>query len=212
MQDHIIEHIRPYRVSKTWQIQIAASRCLLELEFQCKGIDAALQLFINYLNDETSLRGFCFFGSLPCDSPVAHIMFAFYIRCPYYKLILVASHRTSILNLLIFIYAGQTKLGVCALRISQMIRRSDGDNYLKSDTLIALLRLLESPLAFNNVTLRHYIFCILQVLANRCVDLHFVCYNYLNSDALTWIMFYSYCCWHGVNLFILAGYMNPIRI
>lgn len=75
MQDHIIEHIRPYRVSKTWQIRIAASRCLLELEFQCKGIDAALQLFLNYLNDETSLRGFCFFGSLPCDSPVTHILF-----------------------------------------------------------------------------------------------------------------------------------------
>lgn len=60
IQDHVIELIKPYRVSKTWQIQVAASKALLELEFQCKGIDAALTLLIKYLNDETSLRGFLF--------------------------------------------------------------------------------------------------------------------------------------------------------
>ncbi|KAH6806140.1 TBP-associated factor 2 [Perilla frutescens var. frutescens] len=121
--DHVIELIKPYRVSKTWQIRVAASRGLVELEFQCKGIDEALKMFIEYLNDETSLRG-------------------------------------------------QTKLGVCALRISQMTSQSNSDHDVKSDTLVALLRLLESPLAFNNIILRHYIFCILQVLAKRTPTLY----------------------------------------
>ncbi|PIN24631.1 TATA binding protein associated factor [Handroanthus impetiginosus] len=121
--DHVVELVRPYRASKTWQIRVAASRALLELEYQCKGMDAALTLFIKYLNDETSLRG-------------------------------------------------QIKLGVCALRVSQMTSQSDCDNDVRSDTLVALLRLLESPLAFNNVTLRHYIFCILQVLAGRSPTLY----------------------------------------
>ncbi|KAI3471792.1 hypothetical protein Pfo_028445 [Paulownia fortunei] len=103
--------------------RVAANRALVELEFQCKGTDAALTLFIRYLNDDISLRG-------------------------------------------------QTKLGVCALRLSQMTSRSDCDNVVKSDTLVALLRLLESPLAFNNVILRHYIFCILQVLARRAPTLY----------------------------------------
>ncbi|KAK6139895.1 hypothetical protein DH2020_026372 [Rehmannia glutinosa] len=121
--DRIIELIKPYRTSKTWQIRVAASRALLELEFQCKGTDAALILFIRYLNNESSLRG-------------------------------------------------QTKLCVCALRLSQMTSQSDCDNDVKSDTLVTLLRLLESPLAFNNVILRHYIFCILQVLARRVPTLY----------------------------------------
>lgn len=121
--DNLIEIIRLYRVSKTCQIRVAASRALLELESQCKGTDAALKLFIRYLNDETSLRG-------------------------------------------------QAKLGICALRLSQMTTQPDCGNDVNSDTLVALLRLLESPLAFNNITLRHYIFCILQVLAGRAPTLY----------------------------------------
>ncbi|GER29049.1 transcription initiation factor TFIID subunit 2 [Striga asiatica] len=66
----------------------------------------------------------------------------------------------------------QTKLGICALRLSQMSNQSDCDSEVTSDTLVTLLRLLESPLAFNNVTLRHYIFCILQVLARRSPTLY----------------------------------------
>ncbi|XP_011094291.1 transcription initiation factor TFIID subunit 2 isoform X1 [Sesamum indicum] len=121
--DSVIELIEPYRMSKMWQIRVAASRALLELEFQCKGTDAALTMFIRYLSEESSLRG-------------------------------------------------QSKLGVCALRLAQMTSRSDCDNDVKSDTLVALLRLLESPLAFNNVILRHHIFCILQVLAGRAPTLY----------------------------------------
>lgn len=78
----------------------------------------------------------------------------------------------SILNLLILFFTGQTKLGICALRISQMSSQSNGDKGVKSDTLVALLRLLESPLAFNNTMLRHYVFCILHVLAKRWSNLH----------------------------------------
>ncbi|KAG8376748.1 hypothetical protein BUALT_Bualt09G0096000 [Buddleja alternifolia] len=121
--DRIVELIKPYRASKMWQIRVGATRALLELEFQCKGIDAALTLFIKYLSDEPSLRG-------------------------------------------------QTKLSMCALRLSQMTSQSGFDNDVKTDTLVALLRLLESSVAFNNVILRHYIFCILQVLAGRASTLY----------------------------------------
>ncbi|KAL3628261.1 hypothetical protein CASFOL_027307 [Castilleja foliolosa] len=54
--DRAIELIKPYLMSTTFQIRVAASRALLELEFQCKGTDAALTLFTRYLNNETSLR------------------------------------------------------------------------------------------------------------------------------------------------------------
>ncbi|KAL6559167.1 hypothetical protein OROHE_006536 [Orobanche hederae] len=130
--DRVIELIKPYLMSKTWRIRVAASKALLELESHCKGIDGALTLFINYLNNETSLRG-------------------------------------------------QTKLGVCALRLSQMSNRLDCGSDVKSETLVTLLRLLESPLAFNNVSLRHYIYCILQVLAKRCLS--FTSAKDLNSEA-----------------------------
>ncbi|XP_073144552.1 transcription initiation factor TFIID subunit 2 isoform X2 [Henckelia pumila] len=121
--DRVIEFIKPYWASKTWQIQVDAGRALLELEFQCHGIDAALILFIRYVNDEKSLRG-------------------------------------------------QVKLAVCALRLCQMTGQSDCDKDVKSETLVAFLRLLESPVAFNNIILRHYIFCILQVLAGRAPTLY----------------------------------------
>lgn len=68
---------------------------------------------------------------------------------------------------------GQVKLGVHALRLCQMRSGSNSDTDVKSETLVALLRLLESPMSFNNVILRHYLFCILQVLAGRYFFLHF---------------------------------------
>ncbi|KAM7475389.1 hypothetical protein LguiB_022632 [Lonicera macranthoides] len=62
---------------------------------------------------------------------------------------------------------GQMKLGVHAVRLCQVRGGSDPESDVKSETLVELLRLLESPVAFNNVTLRHNLFCILQVLAGR---------------------------------------------
>ncbi|XAR63884.1 hypothetical protein NMG60_11024024 [Bertholletia excelsa] len=116
--DRVIDLIRPFRDFKImWQVRIEASKALLDLEFHSKGIDAALTLFIKYLEEEPSLRG-------------------------------------------------QVKMGVHVTRLCQIRSRSDPDE-IKSETLVSLLRLLESPFAFNNVILRHYLFCILQVLAGR---------------------------------------------
>ncbi|XP_024961367.1 transcription initiation factor TFIID subunit 2 isoform X5 [Cynara cardunculus var. scolymus] len=123
--DRIIDLIKPFCSSKTqWQVRIEAFRALLDLEYHCKGIDAALILFVRYLEEEPSLRG-------------------------------------------------QVKLGVHAMRLCQVSGGSDDDHGVVRETLVALLRLLESPAAFNNVTLRHYLFCILQVLAGRLQLLYF---------------------------------------
>ncbi|KAL6994920.1 hypothetical protein U1Q18_005056 [Sarracenia purpurea var. burkii] len=122
--DRVIELIKPFRDFKTmWQVRIEASKALLDLDFHCKGINAALKLFINYLEEEPSLRG-------------------------------------------------QAKLGVHATRLCQIRSGSDLVDDVQSETLVCLLRLLESPMAFNNVVLRHYLFCILQVLAGRPPTLH----------------------------------------
>ncbi|GKE61368.1 hypothetical protein Tco_1511735 [Tanacetum coccineum] len=53
------------------------------------------------------------------------------------------------------------------MRLCQISGESDDEHCVMCETLVALLRLLKSPAAFNNVTLRHYLFCILQVLAGR---------------------------------------------
>ncbi|KAK3032923.1 hypothetical protein RJ639_036504 [Escallonia herrerae] len=117
--DRVLDLIKPFRGNKSpWQVHIEATKALLDLEFYSKGIDAALMLFIKYLEEELSLRG-------------------------------------------------QVKLGVHSLRLCQIRGGSGSDHDVKSETLVALLRLLESPLAFNNVILRHYLFCIMQVLARR---------------------------------------------
>ncbi|KAL8140263.1 hypothetical protein V2J09_006284 [Rumex salicifolius] len=62
---------------------------------------------------------------------------------------------------------GQVKLAVHMCRLCQ-IRADYGHNdEINSQTLVALLRLLESYAAFCNVFLRHHLFCTLQVLAGR---------------------------------------------
>ncbi|XP_017649919.1 transcription initiation factor TFIID subunit 2 isoform X2 [Gossypium arboreum] len=122
--DHVFELIKPFRDSKTiWQVRIEASRALLDLEHHCNGINAALLLFIKYIEEEPSLRG-------------------------------------------------QVKLGVHAMRLCQIQGGSISSEDIKATTLVALLHLLESRIAFNNVFLRHYLFCILQVLAGRSPTLY----------------------------------------
>ncbi|XP_062116921.1 transcription initiation factor TFIID subunit 2 isoform X3 [Humulus lupulus] len=116
--DRIVDLLKPFRDSKAiWQVRIEASRALLDLEFHCGGIDAALSLFIKYLEEEPSLRG-------------------------------------------------QVKLGVHAMRLCQ-IRVGSNSNDIRSDTLVNLLHLLEGRIAFNNIFLRHHLFCILQILGGR---------------------------------------------
>ncbi|XP_010265284.1 PREDICTED: transcription initiation factor TFIID subunit 2 isoform X2 [Nelumbo nucifera] len=56
--DGVFQLIKPFRSSETqWQVRIEASRALLDIEFQSKGIDAALSLFVKYLEEEVSYRG-----------------------------------------------------------------------------------------------------------------------------------------------------------
>ncbi|KAB1201210.1 Transcription initiation factor TFIID subunit 2 [Morella rubra] len=62
---------------------------------------------------------------------------------------------------------GQVKLAVHAMRLCQISSGSDSIDTLKSDMLVSLLRLLDGHIAFNNVFLRHHLFCIIQILAGR---------------------------------------------
>lgn len=60
---------------------------------------------------------------------------------------------------------GQVKLAVHTMRLCQIRGGSESD--IKRESLVALLGLLDSYMAFNNVFLRHHLFCILQILAGR---------------------------------------------
>lgn len=74
--------------------------------------------------------------------------------------------------------SGQAKLGIHMIRLSQISAGSGSSDDPKSQTLVALLRLLESRVAFLNVFLRHHLFCILQVLSGRLVDWHLFLFKY----------------------------------
>lgn len=53
------ELIKPFLDLKTmWQVRIEARKSLLDFEFHSKGIDAGLLLFMKYLEEELSLRGY----------------------------------------------------------------------------------------------------------------------------------------------------------
>lgn len=103
---------------------------------------------------------------------------------------------------------GQVKLGVHALRLCQMRSGSNSDTDVKSETLVALLRLLESPMSFNNVILRHYLFCILQVLAGRYFFLHFSV-NVILSQRKT--MEYAVDFWFGYFWGQIVLHVHVIR-
>ncbi|KAM6569313.1 hypothetical protein CsatB_017298 [Cannabis sativa] len=117
--DRIVDLLKPYRDLKAiWPVRIEASRALLDLEFHCGGIDAALSLFIKYIEEEPSLRG-------------------------------------------------QEKLGVHAMRLCQIRVGSNSNDDVRSHTLVNMLHLLEGRISFNNIFLRHHLFCILQILGGR---------------------------------------------
>jgi len=63
--------------------------------------------------------------------------------------------------------AGQLKLATHVMRLCQMRDGLNSDEEITSQTLVSMLNLLEGRTAFNNVFLRHYLFCILQILARR---------------------------------------------
>ncbi|XP_021849855.1 transcription initiation factor TFIID subunit 2 isoform X2 [Spinacia oleracea] len=133
--DSILELIKPFQDCKAiWQVRIEARRALLDIEFYSKGIDAALLLFIKFLEEESSLRG-------------------------------------------------QAKLGIHIIRLSQISAGSGSSDDVRSQTLVALLRLLESRIAFRNVFLRHHLFCILQVLSGRRPTLYVVPRDHMRQTA-----------------------------
>ncbi|XP_019093344.1 PREDICTED: transcription initiation factor TFIID subunit 2, partial [Camelina sativa] len=56
--EHICKLIEPFRNSDTiLQVRVEASRALLDIEYQSKGISSALLLFKKYVVEESSLRG-----------------------------------------------------------------------------------------------------------------------------------------------------------
>nr|CAD1826469.1 unnamed protein product [Ananas comosus var. bracteatus] len=62
---------------------------------------------------------------------------------------------------------GETKLATHVMRLCQLNNESHSGSQVSCSTLVALLRLLASRKAFNNVFLRHHVFCILQIFAGR---------------------------------------------
>ncbi|VAI32348.1 unnamed protein product [Triticum turgidum subsp. durum] len=67
---------------------------------------------------------------------------------------------------------GATKLAVHVLRICQANIESNVTDQIKLPTLFGLLHLLSSKKAYNNVLLRHNVFCILQIAAGRSPTLY----------------------------------------
>ncbi|CAN6174289.1 unnamed protein product [Urochloa humidicola] len=117
--DRICELIAPFRnMDKPWRVRIEASRVLIDLELHHKGLDAALLLFLKYVDEEKSLRG-------------------------------------------------ATKLAVHVLRLCQASIVPQINDQISLTTLVGLLHLLAGAKAYNNVFLRHHVFCILQVAAGR---------------------------------------------
>lgn len=150
IQGRICELIQPYRnVEKSlWKVRIEASRALLDLKYHSDGIDAVLTLFMNFLEGETSLRG-----------PYYYLSFPIYSWCRFWHF-----WKTT----------GEVKLAVHVMHICQVKFESETEKQVQLSTSIALLHLLTSKKAFNNIFLRHYLFCILQILAGRY-------YYYLSS-------------------------------
>ncbi|MQL82527.1 hypothetical protein Taro_014999 [Colocasia esculenta] len=118
--DRVANLIKSFRNDQKtqWKVRIEASRALLTLEFYWKGLDAALSLFMEFLEQETSLRG-------------------------------------------------QAKLTVHAMHLCQVNVELENQSVIRCPTLLALLQLLASRKAYNNVYLRHHLFCMLQIIAGR---------------------------------------------
>ncbi|THU57785.1 hypothetical protein C4D60_Mb03t07200 [Musa balbisiana] len=67
---------------------------------------------------------------------------------------------------------GEVKLAVHVMHICQANLESESGMQIACPTLVSLLHLLTSRKAFNNVFLRHHLFCILQILAGRSPTLY----------------------------------------
>lgn len=95
-----------------------------------------------------------FFGSFACFIYLHGVLVLYFLR---------------FIRGLLYLVAGQAKLGAHAMRLCQIQDESDSEDAIKCTTLLALIRLLEGHIGFNNTILRHHLFCILQILAGRWV-------------------------------------------
>lgn len=123
-----------------------ANKVLLNLEFHYKGLDEAISLFLKFLEEEQSLR-----GSITSITFIA-------CKCDFSCLVLISSCIT-----------GQSKLALHVIHLCQVNVEAKTDNQISYATLISLLDLLSSRKSYNNIFLRHHVFCILQIIAGRLV-------------------------------------------
>jgi len=69
-------------------------------------------------------------------------------------------------------------LAVHVLRLCQASTVPQFNDQISLTTLIGLLHLLAGAKAYNNVFLRHHVFCILQVAAGRLANFLFTCIHH----------------------------------
>ncbi|ESW27142.1 hypothetical protein PHAVU_003G177400 [Phaseolus vulgaris] len=102
---------------------------------------------------------------------------------------------------------GQLKLATHVMRLCQMRDGLNSDEEITSQTLVSMLNLLEGRTAFNNVFLRHYLFCILQIIARRPPTLHGI-----PRENRTLHMSLTEACNYQKNIFVLDSDSKPLDL
>ncbi|XP_078179654.1 TBP-associated factor 2 isoform X1 [Carex rostrata] len=62
---------------------------------------------------------------------------------------------------------GESKLALHVMHLCQVNFEAKMDNHISYNSLVSLLDLLSSRKSYNNIYLRHHVFCILQIVAGR---------------------------------------------
>ncbi|KAK7388774.1 hypothetical protein VNO78_23601 [Psophocarpus tetragonolobus] len=102
---------------------------------------------------------------------------------------------------------GQLKLATHVMRLCQIRDGLNSDDEITSQTFVSMLNLLEGRLSFNNVLLRHYLFCILQILARRPPTLHGI-----PRENRTLHMSLTEACNYQKNMFVLDSESKPLDL
>ncbi|KAK7265025.1 hypothetical protein RJT34_32641 [Clitoria ternatea] len=102
---------------------------------------------------------------------------------------------------------GQLKLATHVMRLCQMRDGLNSNDEITSRTFVLMLNLLEGRMAFNNVFLRHYLFCILQILARRPPTLHGI-----PRENRTLHMSLTEACNYQKNIFVLDSESKPLDL
>lgn len=66
-------------------------------------------------------------------------------------------------------FTGESKLALHVMHLCQVNFEAKMDNHISYSSLVSLLDLLSSRKSYNNIYLRHHVFCILQIVAGRLV-------------------------------------------